>query len=69
MIAAFSAASAQELRPYRPAFDVLDYTLTIDLPDTGATIRGNATLSVREPPAARYAGAGPSRSYRPTSHG
>jgi len=40
------AAPAQEPRPYRPAFDVLDYALTIDLPDTGATIRANAVLSV-----------------------
>jgi aminopeptidase N len=37
---------AQEPRPYRPAFDVVDYALTIDLPDTGATIRANALLSV-----------------------
>jgi aminopeptidase N len=40
------AAPAQEPRPYRPAFDVLDYALTIDLPDSGATIRANALLSV-----------------------
>src|SRR5829696_7090518 len=46
MIAAANAASAQEPRPYRPAFDVVDYALTIDLPDTGATIRANAVLSV-----------------------
>ena len=39
-------ASSQEPRPYRPAFDVVDYTLTIDLPDIGATIRANALLSV-----------------------
>jgi aminopeptidase N len=46
LIAATNAASAQEPRPYRPAFDVGDYGLTIDLPDTGATIRANALLSV-----------------------
>jgi aminopeptidase N len=39
-------AVAQEPRPYRPAFDVVDYALTIDLPDTGSTIRANAVLSV-----------------------
>jgi aminopeptidase N len=40
------AAGAQEHRPYRPAFDVRDYALTIDLPDTGSTIHGIATLTV-----------------------
>ena len=40
------AAPAQEPRPYRPAFDIVDYALTIDLPDTGATIHANALLSV-----------------------
>jgi aminopeptidase N len=40
------AAGAQEHRPYRPAFDVQDYALTIDLPDTGSTIHGVATLTV-----------------------
>ena len=30
--------SAQQVRPYRPAFDVTDYAIAIDLPDTGATI-------------------------------
>ena len=37
---------AQQIRPYRPAFDVSDYAITIDLPDTGATIHASATLSV-----------------------
>lgn len=37
---------AQSSRPYRPGFDVANYDITIDLPDTGATIRANATLSV-----------------------
>lgn len=32
---------------YRPAIDVLDYIFTIDLPDTGSTIRGDAMLTVR----------------------
>jgi aminopeptidase N len=43
---ALAQLAAQEPRPYRPTFDVVDYTLTIDLPDTGATIRANALLSV-----------------------
>ena len=45
-LAAPQRAATQEPRPYRPAFDVVDYALTIDLPDTGATIRANALLSV-----------------------
>jgi aminopeptidase N len=32
---------------YRPGIDVLDYLFTIELPDTGATIRGDAVLTVR----------------------
>jgi hypothetical protein len=39
-------ASAQQVRPYQPAFDITDYAIAIDLPDTGATIRAQATLSV-----------------------
>ena len=42
-----SAIRAQELHPYRPGIDVLDYALTIDLPDTGTSIKGDATLTVR----------------------
>lgn len=42
-----SAAPAQELLPYRPGIDVLDYNITIGLPDTGAMIQGDATLTVR----------------------
>jgi aminopeptidase N len=45
-LALWRSAAAQEPRPYRPAFDVVDYALTIDLPDTGSTIRANAVLSV-----------------------
>jgi aminopeptidase N len=37
---------AQPSRPYRPAFDVSDYALTIDLPDTGSTIHGSAVITV-----------------------
>jgi aminopeptidase N len=46
MLAWSHAGWAQRLRPYRPAFDVLDYSMTIDLPDTGSTIHANATLTV-----------------------
>lgn len=41
--------SAQQDRPYRPAFDVADYQIAIDLPDTGSTIHANATLTVAKP--------------------
>jgi aminopeptidase N len=34
-------------REYRPGFDVLDYDLTIELPDSGRSIRGTALLTVR----------------------
>jgi aminopeptidase N len=33
--------------PYRPGFDVLDYDLTLDLPDSGKAIAGRAVLAVR----------------------
>ncbi len=38
---------AQEMHPYRPGIDVLDYAITIDIPDTGAVIRGDVLLTVR----------------------
>ena len=41
------ASFAQDARPYRPGIDVLDYALIIDLPDTGSTIKGDATLTVK----------------------
>jgi len=37
----------QELRPYRPGFDVLDYAITLDIPDTGVFIQGDVMLTVR----------------------
>lgn len=37
---------AQASRPYRPAFDVSDYAITLELPDTGATIHGKAVITV-----------------------
>jgi aminopeptidase N len=40
------AAGAQQVRPYQPSFDVTDYSIAIDLPDTGTTIRAQATLTV-----------------------
>ena len=46
-LAPASPIAAQQIRPYRSAFDVLDYQLTIELPDTGASIRGTATLQVQ----------------------
>ena len=33
--------------PYRPGVDVLDYAITLDLPDRGASIDGRAVLAVR----------------------
>ena len=42
------AARAQEQpHPYRPGIDVLDYALSIELPDTGSLIRGDASLRVQ----------------------
>jgi aminopeptidase N len=32
---------------YRPGFDVVDYDVTLDLPDSGRSIRGTAVLTVR----------------------
>src|SRR5207249_1820790 len=46
-VLAGTATRAQNPRPYRPAIDVLDYDLTIDLPDSGNIIRGTALLTVR----------------------
>lgn len=42
---------AQGIRPYRPAFDVQDYAIAIDVPDSGATVHATTTLTVarREP--------------------
>jgi aminopeptidase N len=40
-------ATAQETAPYRRGIDVLDYAFSIDLPDTGAVIRGDAMLTLR----------------------
>jgi len=40
-------AIAQQMHPYRPGIDVQDYALTIDLPDTGSVIKGDAMLTVK----------------------
>jgi aminopeptidase N len=42
-----SPLAAQSIRPYRPAFDALDYAITIELPDSGALIHGAETLRVQ----------------------
>jgi len=47
MTLAAPAGLAQEQHPYRPGVDVLDYAISITLPDTGATIQGDASLTVR----------------------
>jgi len=44
---AFPTAAGLEPRAYRPGIDVVDYDLTLDLPDSGRTIRGLAVLTVR----------------------
>ena len=41
-----SNIGAQTHRPYRPAFDVSDYVIAIDIPDSGATIHAKTTLTV-----------------------
>src|SRR5687768_4756940 len=33
--------------PYRPGIDVVDYAITLDLPDRGSVIEGRAVLAVR----------------------
>jgi aminopeptidase N len=39
--------TAQDVHPYRPGIDVLDYAFVITLPDTGSHIRGDAMLTFR----------------------
>ncbi|MGH9888878.1 MAG: hypothetical protein ACREBE_25320, partial [bacterium] len=43
---ATGTAAAQTVRPYRPSFDVSDYSIAIDIPDSGATIHAAATLTL-----------------------
>lgn len=51
LAAASQVGGAQDARPnphpYRPGVDVLDYAITLDLPDDGPQIRGDAVLTVR----------------------
>ena len=47
LIALPALLAAQEAHPYRPGVDVIDYAITIDLPDTGSVIRGDALLTVK----------------------
>jgi aminopeptidase N len=53
VLGAPSLAAGQTVRqdggphPYRPGIDVLDYDLTLDLPEHGAAIDGRAVLSIR----------------------
>ena len=42
-----TSAAAPDPHPYRPGIDVVDYDLTLDVPDSGRTIRGLAVLTVR----------------------
>ncbi|HEX3865330.1 MAG TPA: M1 family metallopeptidase [Gemmatimonadaceae bacterium] len=42
------AAIAQPIRPYRPGFDVLDYDISLDLPDTGSTIHASVLITVEK---------------------
>src|SRR5438067_7493455 len=42
------AQDTTHARPYRPGIDVLDYAFSIQLPDTGSTIKGDATITVRQ---------------------
>ena len=49
---ASSVVAQQQADPFaghthQPGIDVLDYDVTLDLPDTGATIRGDVTVTVR----------------------
>jgi len=45
-LVATTHVDAQQIRPYEPAFDVADYTIAIDVPDTGRFIRARATITV-----------------------
>jgi len=45
-LGAAANVGAQQVRPYQPAFDVTDYNIAIDVPDTGSVIRARATISV-----------------------
>ena len=42
-----AAAAAQDAHTYRPGFDVLDYAITLEIPDSGAVIQGDAVITVK----------------------
>ena len=42
-----SVSRAQDARPYRPGVDVLDYAITLDIPDTGAVIQGDVLITLK----------------------
>ena len=46
-LAAVAGAQTGGPHPYRPGVDVVDYTITLDLPDRGASIDGRAVLAIR----------------------
>jgi aminopeptidase N len=41
------ALAQRHPHPYRPGIDVVDYAVTLDLPDRGAMVEGRAVLAVR----------------------
>jgi len=45
-VAAIGIAGAQSPRPYRSNFDIKDYAITIDLPDTGSTVAITDVITV-----------------------
>src|SRR3954470_18534102 len=46
-----AAVPADTAHPYQPGIDVLDYDIVLELPDTGAFIRGDVTIALRRSPA------------------
>jgi aminopeptidase N len=46
-LAGSALAQSPGPHPYRPGVDVVDYAITLDLPDRGAVIQGRAVLAVR----------------------
>jgi aminopeptidase N len=42
-----AALAQQDPRAYRPGVDVLDYAITLDIPDTGVVIQGEVVLTVK----------------------
>jgi len=42
-----AVASMQDPRAYRPGVDVLDYAITLDIPDTSAVIQGDVVITLK----------------------